>query len=94
MNEAAYQRRYENPATAPAGCPERTGTDADKHAEPGHGSAKIVNDSIMSYIKEYNESHHYDAIFMKAATLYINPDLDITDEIIEGLNARYNKVKK
>lgn len=55
---------------------------------------KIVQDSIMSFINEYNEQHHYDAIFMKAATVYINPALDITDEIVEGLNARYNKVKK
>lgn len=54
---------------------------------------QIVNDSITSYIKEYNASKGYDAIFMKAATLYIDPDLDITDEILEGLNARYNKKK-
>lgn len=55
---------------------------------------KAVNDSIEAYIKHYNESHGYDAIFFKNATLYINPALDITDEIVEGLNARYNKVKK
>lgn len=55
---------------------------------------KAVNDSIEAFIKKYNESHGYDAIFFKAATLYINPALDITDEIVEGLNARYNKVKK
>ena len=55
---------------------------------------KIVQDSIMSYIEDYNATHHYDAIFMKAATLYIDPALDITDEIIKGLNERYNKVKK
>lgn len=36
----------------------------------------------------------YDAILFKAATLYINPALDITNEVVEGLNARYNKVKK
>lgn len=53
-----------------------------------------VNDSIEAYIKEYNAKHGYDAIFQKAATLYIDPALDITDEIVEGLNARYNKVKK
>lgn len=52
---------------------------------------KVVNDSIMNYIKEYNLSYGYDAILMKAATLYINPDLDITAEVLEGLNARYNK---
>ncbi|MBD5311351.1 MAG: OmpH family outer membrane protein [Muribaculaceae bacterium] len=55
---------------------------------------QAVNDSVYAFIKEYNRSHGYDAIFQKAATLYIDPALDITDEVIEGLNARYNKVKK
>ena len=55
---------------------------------------KAVNDSIVAYIQEYNMKKGYDAIFFKAATLYINPALDITDEVIQGLNAKYNKVKK
>ena len=55
---------------------------------------KAVTDSINKFIEEYNATRGYDAIFFKAATLYINPVLDITDEVVEGLNARYNKVKK
>ena len=55
---------------------------------------KTVNDSIQAFIKDYNAKKGYDAIFFKAATLFINPDLDITSEVVEGLNARYNKVKK
>lgn len=55
---------------------------------------KTVNDSVQAFIKDYNAKKGYDAIFFKAATLYINPDLDITNEVVEGLNARYNKVKK
>lgn len=54
---------------------------------------KTVNDSIEAFIYEYNLSKGYDAIFFKAATIYVNPALDITNEVIEGLNARYNKVK-
>ena len=54
---------------------------------------KAVTDSIEAYIYEYNMKKGYDAIFFKAATIYVNPALDITDEIIEGLNAKYNKVK-
>ena len=54
---------------------------------------KTVNDSIEAFIYEYNMKKGYDAIFFKAATLYVNPALDITNEVIEGLNARYNKVK-
>ena len=54
---------------------------------------KEVMDSIKNYIDVYMTTHTYDAIFFKNATLYINPNLDITDEIVEGLNARYNKKK-
>ena len=52
---------------------------------------KIVNDSIINFIEEYNRDFGYDAILMKSATLYVNPALDITDEVIKGLNERYNK---
>lgn len=54
---------------------------------------QTVTDSIMSYIQQYNLTKGYDAIFMKGVTLCSNPALDITYEVIEGLNARYNKVK-
>lgn len=63
-------------------------------AEAAMAGEKVVQDSINNFIKEYNATHHYDAILLKAATLYIDPALDITDEVVEGLNARYNKVKK
>lgn len=55
---------------------------------------KTIQDSIDAFIADYNKTRGYDAILYKGATLYINPALDITDEVIEGLNARYNKVKK
>lgn len=55
---------------------------------------QTIQDSIMSYIEFYNTSHGYDAIFVKSAALHFNPQLDITAEIVQGLNARYNKVKK
>lgn len=51
-----------------------------------------LNDSVEKYVQEYNKTKGYDAILFKAAGAYFNPALDITNEIIEGLNARYNKV--
>lgn len=54
---------------------------------------KVVQDSIHNFIEIYNRKHHYDAILLKGATLYIDPALDITEEVVEGLNARYNKKK-
>ncbi len=52
---------------------------------------KTLNDSVMNYIRIYNAKHNYDAILLKDAGLYFNPSLDITGEIIAGLNARFNK---
>lgn len=51
-----------------------------------------LNDSIEKFIKEYNATRGYDAILFKAAGIYFNPALDITAEVVAGLNARYNKV--
>ncbi len=53
-----------------------------------------LNDSISAFIKTYNKEHNYDAILLKSAGLYFNPTLDITAEVIDGLNARYNKVSE
>lgn len=55
----------------------------------------VVNDSIRNFITDYNKTKKYDAILYYSpvvgmgAGLYFNPELDITDEIIKGLNARY-----
>ncbi len=51
-----------------------------------------LNDSIESFIKAFNKERGYDAILYKNAGVYFNPALDITAEVIKGLNARYNKV--
>lgn len=51
-----------------------------------------LNDSIESFIKSYNKTHGFDAILYKNAGVYFNPALDITSDVIKGLNARYNKV--
>lgn len=46
-------------------------------------------DSINNFIIVFNKERKYDAILLKDAGLYFNPALDITDEVVEGLNARY-----
>ena len=54
---------------------------------------QTVTDSILAFINEYNMTKGYEAIFIKSVALCSNPALDITAEVVEGLNARYNKVK-
>ena len=53
-----------------------------------------MNDSINLFIKEYNKEKKYEAIFNNASTLYINPQYDITNEVVELLNKRYTSAKK
>lgn len=53
-----------------------------------------VTDSIENFIKDYNSTRGYDAILLKGAGVWFNPSLDITKEVVEGLNARYVKVEK
>ena len=52
---------------------------------------QMLQDSIESYITEYNLAHRYDAILYKSAGIFFNPTLDITNEILRGLNSRYSK---
>ena len=64
-----------------------------RNAQQDLGQQQIqLNDSIESFIKIYNAKKGYDAIILRSAGLYFNPALDITDEVVAGLNARYNKV--
>ena len=56
-----------------------------------------LRDSINSFLKEYNKTKGYDLIISNTAfdnLLYGNPAYNITDEIVEGLNARYTPASK
>lgn len=53
---------------------------------------------IFAFVREYNAANQqFDIILRKtfndSPTLYMNPAMDITDEIIEGLNNEYKSVK-
>ncbi len=94
LTQESYESDQRRLAQLQSSAEKSVGTLQQKFQENALKAQKTVNDSIENYIKEYNASKQYDAIFFKAATLYIDPALDITDEVVEGLNARYNKVKK
>ncbi len=51
-------------------------------------------DSLNSFLADYNAEHHFDAILVKSSGDYFNGALDITDDIVSGLNARYTKVSE
>lgn len=50
---------------------------------------KLANE-IDLFLADYAVRNKYDAILRKEASIFINPKWDVTDEVAEGLNARYN----
>lgn len=52
---------------------------------------KNLKSQIDGYFEEYNKTHHYDFIFYYSqgvsSILYANKALDITKEVVEGMNA-------
>lgn len=61
-------------------------------------NTKLLN-AIFAYIREYNQANQqFDIILRKtfndSPTLYLNPAMDITNEIVNGLNEEYKNLKK
>jgi len=61
-------------------------------------NTKLLN-AIFAFVREYNEQNQkFDIILRKtfenSPTLYMNDAMDITDEIINGLNEEYKNLKK
>ena len=56
----------------------------------------LFRDSINAYINDYNKTHGYNIILSRIGDniLYIDNAMNITQEIIDGLNARHEKNKK
>ena len=56
----------------------------------------LFRDSINAYINDYNKTHGYNIILSRIGDniLYIDNAMNITQEIINGLNARHEKNKK
>ena len=61
-------------------------------------NTKLLN-AIFAFVREYNAANQqFDIIMRKtfadSPTLYLNPGMDITQEIIDGLNEEYKNLKK
>ena len=57
-----------------------------------------VMDAVQTYLNEYNKTHNYALILTTSATtntvIVGNPSLNITNDVLKGLNAEYIKSKK
>ena len=69
----------------------------DELAKEQSKNSLILRDSINSFLKEYNKTKGYSMIISNTGMdnlLYADPVYNITEEIIEGLNARYTASAK
>ncbi len=94
LSQESFDTDQQKLASMQSNAERSVGMMQQKYAEAAAKAQQAVADSVTAFIELYNKKHGYDAIFNKAAALHFNPALDITDEIVEGLNARYNKIKK
>lgn len=65
---------------------------SDELAAENQKNSLQLRDSINSFLKVYNKDKGYDMIISNTGfdnLLYANPAYNITQEIIDGLNARY-----
>ena len=61
-------------------------------------NTKLLN-AIFAFVREYNaQNQQFDIILRKTfenlPSLYLNPGMDITQEILDGLNEEYKNLKK
>ena len=90
--EADLKQRYEKLSTLEA---EVTNRVMQKQMD---SNVELLN-RIFAFVREYNAANQqFDIIlrktFVDSPTIYMNPGMDITDEIINGLNEEYKTVKK
>ena len=52
-------------------------------------NAEKVSEAVNSFLKEYNKDKGFNLILSKASIMLADESMDITAEVIEGLNANY-----
>ncbi len=60
----------------------------------GLSNSQKVSEVVDSFIKDYNKTHGYNLIMTKSSLLFADQVLNITAEVLEGLNAAYNQTDK
>ena len=85
QDAAEFQRKYEQAQRYIANLQQEA-------ANLGLQQQQQFIDSLNSFLRDYNAVHHFDAILVKNNGEYFNPALDVTGDIISGLNSRYTKL--
>lgn len=89
LSEASYNQDVQNFQTKQQQAEAYLAGLQQQIAEKTQEQSKMLLDSLNNFLKDFNEQYHFDAILQAQPGNYIDPKLDITAHIIEGLNARY-----
>jgi len=54
-------------------------------------NSQKISETVDNFVKEYNKTHGYNLIISKASLLFADEALNITAEILDGLNAAYSQ---
>lgn len=67
-----------------------------KFAQEQEAINVALHDSVQNFLKEFNKDGRYAIILAKVGDnlLYAEPKLDITEQVVKGLNKRYQKTSK
>jgi len=57
-------------------------------------NSQQVSEAIDAYVKEYNKTHNFNLILTRSSLVYADDIMNITAEILEGLNAEYKSSNK
>lgn len=60
----------------------------------GAANSEKISEIVDNYIKKYNKTHGFDMIISKSSLLFADEALNITAEILDGLNAEYKSDDK
>lgn len=82
--QASLQRQQNDLATLQARLESELASEQQKFLQ-------ALQDSLDNFLEIYNKDKRYDMIINKSAILYSDKKYDITQDVINGLNKRYNK---
>lgn len=89
LSEQTAQNEYNKIQQQAAGYDKQYSQRQAETLTKAQANSQALLDSINNFVADFIAKKHYDAILYREDNLYINPALDVTDEVVAGLNARY-----
>lgn len=87
MTQQSYEADMKDLAQLQQSSEQQFAARAQKVDAEAQKTQAAIYAAINNFIVKYNEDKKYDAILYKDSGIYFNPSLDITDDVIAGLNA-------